>query len=196
MKFILIILMLLLIPVIPVQASELTAPTVTGEAASRMPDETDDFGTALQELISNVLGTLRPDLKEAAAICLGLMATVVLVSIVQSFGEGTKKSVNLAGAAAISASLLMSANSMIRLGSDTVRELCDYGKLLLPVMTAAMAAQGGITGSAALYAGTTLFDNILSHLISRFLTPMIYLYLALAAANSAVLFFSPCEPLM
>ena len=44
MKFILIILMLLLIPVISVQASELTAPTVTGEAASRMPEETGDFG--------------------------------------------------------------------------------------------------------------------------------------------------------
>ena len=55
MKFILIILTLLLIPVIPVQASELTAPTVTGEAANRMPEEIEDFGTALQELISNAL---------------------------------------------------------------------------------------------------------------------------------------------
>ena len=185
MKFILIILMLLLIPVIPVQASELTAPTVTGEAASRMPKETEDFGTALQEVISNVLRTLRPDFKEAAAICLGLMATVVLISIVQSFGEGTKKSVNLAGAATISASLLMSANSMIRLGSDTVRELCDYGKLLLPVMPGALAAQGAGTASAALYTGSALFIALLSGLIAKVLIPMVYLFLGLIVANSA-----------
>ena len=185
MKFILIILMLSSIPVIPVQASELTAPAVTGEAASRMPEETENFGTALQGLLSNVLRTLRPDLKEAAAICLGLMATVVLVSIVQSFGEGTKKSVNLAGAAAISASLLMSANSMIRLGSDTVRELCDYGKLLLPVMTGALAAQGAGTASAALYTGSALFIALLSGLIAKVLIPMVYLFLGLIVANSA-----------
>ena len=49
-----------------------------------------------------------------------------------------------------------------------------------------MAAQGGITGSAVLYSGTVLFDSILGHLIARMITPMIYLFLALAAGNGAV----------
>lgn len=185
MRIILICLMLFLFPVVSVNASELTAPTVTGEAASLMPEETADFSTALQELFSNVLGMLRPDLKEAVAICMGLMAAVLLISIVQGLGERTKKSVNLAGAAAISASMLMSANSMIALGSDTVRELCDYGKLLLPVMTGALAAQGAGTTSAALYAGSALFIALLSGLISKILIPMVYLFLGLNVANSA-----------
>ena len=53
-------------------------------------------------------------------------------------------------------------------------------------MTAAMAAQGGVTASTAIYTGTAFFDALLSSLISKLLTPMLYLLLALAAANSAV----------
>jgi len=82
--------------------------------------------------------------------------------------------------------LLQRTNTLVHLGVDTIDEISNYGKLLLPVMTAAMAAQGGITGSAVLYSGTVLFDSVLGHLIARFITPMIYLFLALAAANSAV----------
>lgn len=82
--------------------------------------------------------------------------------------------------------LLTSANSMIHLGAETVTSLSEYGKLLLPVMTAALAAQGGTTASAALYVGTTAFDMLLSSFISKLLVPMVYLYLALAAANSAI----------
>ena len=75
---------------------------------------------------------------------------------------------------------------MIRLGSNTIQELSSYGKLLLPVMTAALAAQGGVTSSTALYVGTTIFDTLLSSLIARLLTPMIYLFLALGVAVSAL----------
>lgn len=166
-------------------AGELTAPGVTGQAALLMPEETADFGTALWELIRNVLETLRPDLREASCICLGLMATVLLVSLVQGIWQGTKKTANLAGTAAVCASLLLSANSMILLGSETVEKLCEYGKLLLPVMTSALAAQGAGTASAALYTGTAVFIALLSRLVARLLVPMVYLYLALAAANSA-----------
>ena len=86
----------------------------------------------------------------------------------------------------LAAGLLLSANSLIRLGSQTVTEISEYGKLLLPVMTAAMAAQGGAASSTALYAGTAVFDSVLSSLISRMLGPMVYLFLALSAANGAI----------
>ena len=83
---------------------------------------------------------------------------------------------------------------LIRLGSQTVTEISEYGKLLLPVMTAAMAAQGGAASSTALYAGTAVFDSVLSSLISRMLGPMVYLFLALSAANGAIgrIFWGNC----
>ncbi len=94
--------------------------------------------------------------------------------------------VNLAGTGVLAAAMLGSTKAMIRLGTDTVRQLSDYGKLLFPVMTSALAAQGGVTSSAALYAGTALLDAVLSSLISSLLIPMVYLFLALAIANSAL----------
>jgi stage III sporulation protein AE len=71
------------------------------------------------------------------------------------------------------------------LGVDTVREISEYGRLLLPVMTASMAAQGGVTTSAALYAGTAFFDALLSGIISSVIVPMLYVFLCLSVASCA-----------
>lgn len=182
------LLILLLIPfvfAVPASAMEITAPDVPDSAAQYMPEDTGDFGSGVWELVTGVIGTLRPDLREAARICLGLTATVLLISLLQGVSDRTKQTANLAGTAAVAASLLLSVNSMIVLGADTVRQMCEYGKLLLPVLTAALAAQGAGAGSAALHAGTALFTTLLSNLISKLLVPMVYLYLGLAAANSA-----------
>ena len=92
----------------------------------------------------------------------------------------------MASSLAIAMLLFGNAHTLIGAATDTVEELSAYGKLLLPVMTAAMAAQGGTTSSGALYAGTAFFDTLLGSLISKWLVPMIYGFLALAVANSAL----------
>ena len=171
---------------VPASASELTAPTVPEAGAAVMPEETASFGEGLAQLLRAALLGIRPDLREASRVSLGVIAAVMLVSILQSFHGSVKAVSELAGAAAIAGGLLLSANSLIRLGGETITEISEYGKLLMPVMTAAMAAQGGVSSATALYAGTAVFDAVLSSLIARLLVPMVYLYLALAAANSAV----------
>ena len=185
MRKLLILILLLPVLIMPAKALEITAPEVPESAAQYMPRDTGDFAAGIWELLGNVLGAVRPELKEACKVCLGLMGTVLLISLLQGVSEQTKHTANLAGTAAIAASLLLSANSMIFLGAETVTEICEYGKLLLPVLTAALAAQGAGTASAALYAGTALFTTLLSNLIGKLLVPMAYLYLGLAAANSA-----------
>lgn len=171
---------------IPVSAAQITAPTVPDSGEILMPDETESFADGLWELARNAIGRIRPDLREASRVSLAVIAAVMMVPLLKSFSGPTKQVADLAGSVAIASVLLLSTNSLIRLGSDTVTELSEYGKLLLPVMTAAMAAQGGVTTSTALYTGTALFDSVLSGLISRLLVPLVYLFLALAAANSAV----------
>lgn len=180
--------MLLLIFCLAPQASamELTAPQVPEAAAERMPEHTESFGEGLWELARSALLKLRPDLKEGCEVSLSVMAAVLLASMLRTFPGSVQAIANLAGTIVIAVTLMLSTNSMIRLGAETVQQLSDYGKLLYPVMTSAMAAQGGVTTSAALYAGTALFDAVLSSLISGLLIPMVYLFLALAAANSAV----------
>ena len=170
---------------IPASAVEFTAPQVPEKGAELMPEDTGSFAAGLMELLRDAVLGLRPDLKEASKVSLGVIAAVMMVSLLQSFSGSVKTVANLVGATAIAAGLL-SANSLIRLGSQTVTEISEYGKLLLPVMTAAMAAQGGVASSTALYAGTAVFDSVLSSLISRMLGPMVYLFLALSAANGAI----------
>lgn len=170
---------------LPVSALEVQPPRVPDSGAALMPENTDSFGSGLLNVVKQGLSRIHPDLKEAARVGLTVAAAVMLTSLVQVVPGGVSKTAELAGTAAIVAILLTQTSAMVRLGAETVQELSDYGKLLIPVMTAALAAQGGLTASAALYTGTAAFDGILSALISRFLVPGVYLFLALAAANAA-----------
>ena len=166
--------------------SSLTAPAVTGSGAALMPDQTDSFGEALMELIGKALGTIRPDLAEGAQVCFGILAVVLLISILKLFPGAKESTADFVGAVGISALLLSSSNSLVHLSVDTIRQMSQYGKLLLPVMTSALAAQGGITSSAALYAGTALFDMILGTVLTELLVPAVYIYLTLSTAGAAI----------
>lgn len=171
---------------LPVSATEFSAPTVPDSGSALMPDSSDNFGKGMGELIRKGCALIRPDLAEAARISTGIIASVVLVSLLRCFSGISKNAANLTGVVAISIQLLSSTNTMIRLGSDTINELSSYGKLLIPVMAAALAAQGGMTSSAGLYVGTTVFDTVLGGLISNVITPLVYIYLAFGIAVHAL----------
>lgn len=179
-------LFLILFLALPASAAEITAPEAPGSASDLMPDRATTFGEGLLEILHDAVGALRPDLAEASAVCLSLLVIVLLISIVKNFPGYSGKITDFVGAVGISSVLLHSTNSLVHLGTDSISELSEYGKLLLPVMTSALAAQGGITSSAALYAGTAIFSTVLCTAITKLLIPMIYIFLALACANSAI----------
>lgn len=179
--FILIIPMLIL----PVSATEFTAPIVPDSGVEYMP-RTDSFGPGLQDLFYQILPQLRPDLAEAAQVGMALIGISILVGLICTMSDSLACVNEFAGAAAISIALLGSTNSLIRLASNTILEISEYGKLLLPVMTGAFAAQGCVTASAALYAGTAVFASFLGKLISGLFLPMVYFYLALSASYGAL----------
>lgn len=171
---------------VPVSAAEITAPGVPESGAEYMPSQTESFGEGLWELFKDAVSQIQPDLAEAAQVCMGVIAAVLLVSLLHHFPGGSVHTAELAGTVTVSVLLLKNTNSLIHIGTQTILELSEYGKLLLPVMTSAMAAQGGLTASAAIYTGTALFNAILSTLISKLLIPMIFLFLAVSVANSAL----------
>lgn len=184
MKRFLICLILILSFIQPAYAMEFSPPPAPDAAQEYIPEDTGNFGAGLWHLIQKAIGVIRPDIREALQICGGLLASVLLISIVQTASEGIKRTACLAGTAAVGAALMLSVNSMIMLGKDTVEQMCEYGKLLIPVMASALAAQGGTATSAALYAGTAAVIALISGLIGKLLVPMVYLFLGLAAANS------------
>lgn len=180
-----IFLCLLFLLAVPVSAEEYTAPEAPEEALELLPAESNSFGKDLWTVVTRAIAALQPSLAEAAGTCVGLFAAVMLLSLVKNMPGKTEKFTEFAGVLAVSVLLIRQTNSMIYLASETVTELSEYGKLLLPIMTAAMASQGGITSSAALYTGTALFDAVLCSGISGLLVPMLYVFLALGVAASA-----------
>lgn len=186
MKRFLFALLIVSLTVLPVSALELTAPPVPESGREFLPEEPESFSEGLWEVIKAGLVILQPSFVAAARVCVGITAVMVLISLLRAIHTQTSRIINLVAAVTIASMLLKPANALIHLGTQTVEELSEYGKLLLPVMTAAMAAQGGITASGALYTGTALFDAILTSGISKLLVPLIYAYLALAVGNAAM----------
>ena len=186
MKKLILIMLLLTFTTMPVSAEEITAPAAPDNALELMPAQRSTFGEDLWYVFKSAVAKLQPDIAQAGGVCLSVIAAVLLTSLLDSFPGMSKSVSELAVTVLVACLLLGSANSLVSEAVDTVRELSDYGKLLLPVLTTAMAAQGGVTGSTALYTGTAVFDAVLSALVAAVLVPMIYIYLALATANGAL----------
>ena len=187
MRKIAILIALICLLCIPVKALEINPPEVPGSAADLMPDSPETFSEGLWDLLKAVTAKVRPELTEAAGSCLSLFCGILLISILQPFTHGHgKRAAELVCSLWIAVSLLQPTQSLMTMGVDTVSEMAEYGKLLLPVMTAGLAAQGGISKSAALYTGTAAFMAVLTSAITALLIPMIYVYLVLSIANSVV----------
>ena len=170
---------------VPASALEIEAPEVPESAEKWMPENTSSLWDGILEQVDLVFENIHGNIREASGVCIGIMATALMISLLETASSDVKRIAETAGAVCIASLLLLHTNSMIRLASNTVVEIGEYGKLLLPVMTASLAAQGGITTSAALYAGTALFTSILQSVMGHFLVPGIYLFLALSVGNNA-----------
>lgn len=169
----------------PVHAAQFAPPEVPESGTDLMPD-TENFGDGLQEMILSALDRLHPYLSEACRTAFSIITAVVAVSLLKTVSDPVSNVAIFAGCTAVAVLMMQNAGSMIQLGQATVMEISEYGKLLLPVMTAALASQGGVTSSAALYTGTAVFTGLLGNLISKVFLPMVYLFLALATGAAAL----------
>lgn len=163
-----------------------TPPEVPQQAQRFFPENTESFADGLWEILKRAVSYLSPNLAQAAETCLYIFGIILMILLLDTLSEKTKPIHKLIGTVAISITLLQPTGTMINLGIDTVRQLSDYGKLLLPVMTGALAAEGGVTASAALYAGTVVFDTVLTSLLSNLVIPLIYVFLVLGIVESAI----------
>ena len=185
MRKLILMLCLILLTSVPASAMDFTAPEVPKAGEYYMPDEPQSFSEGLWYILKSGISGLRPDIKEAAGICVALVAISILMSLAESAFNKSGTVSQLVGTLAISTLLLSKSNSMINLGVTTVSNLSEYGKLLLPVLTGALAAQGGTVTSAALYTGTVFFSSLLTSVISKCLVPLIYVYLCFSIVSRA-----------
>lgn len=166
-------------------AAEFTAPTVSGEAAKYYPEDTTSFGDGLLYIIKKGIEYINPSLSDAIQICVSLLAIVLLIIIFNTISKTAEHIPRLIGTVAIALTLIQPSGTLIQQGIDAVQQLSDYGKLLLPVMTAALAAEGGITASVGLYTATAIFDAVLMTLLTKVFVPFIYCYMVVSIAKNA-----------
>jgi stage III sporulation protein AE len=184
MKNLLILMIMMIVIAVPASAIDFTAPPVPNSVEQFFPEETENFGNSLIQIIREAIHALHPSLREAFGVCLRLVSAALLTGLVKEISVGMNWPIDLIGTVFTGLTLLQPTQSMIRLGADTVREISQYGNLLLPVMTGAMAAQGAVTKSGALYTATAFFDMLLSKAISNLMVPLVYCYICISIAVS------------
>lgn len=172
--------------VIPAAASEITAPTVPRSGQEMMPEETGDFGNGIFQILQKAIYVLQPDFRKSVQSCMEILFAALLLSVVSLLVKGSGKCTSVIAAVVILLLTFQNTDTLIALSSETVRDICEYGKLLCLTMTTALAAQGAITVSASLYAGTSLFTALLGTLIFGLFVPMVYFFLLFSAASSAL----------
>lgn len=163
-----------------------SAPPVPLEAEKYFPENTTSFGEGLLSILKKGIAYTNPSFTEAIEICICIFVAMLLIRILSTISTSTDRTHRLIGAVCISVILIQPSSTLINLGIATVEQLSDYGKLLFPILTTTLAAEGGITTSSALYIGTTIFNTILMALLSSLIVPLIYIYLALSVAYGAV----------
>jgi stage III sporulation protein AE len=185
MKRILMLLCLLPMLVMPVKALDYTAPEPPDSAQELMPARDSTFAEGLWKILRQSFGTILPTVRNTAATCASVMAVMLLTALLRSFPGNTGNALELSASVATGLLLIKGSGSLISVASDTVMELSEYGKLLLPVLTGALASQGGTTTATALYAGTAAFDAVLTNLIRKVLIPGVSMYLILGLVSAA-----------
>ncbi len=171
---------------IPASASEIVAPPVPDDVEQLMPDERAGLGEGLRYLVVEAMRQIQPAFHSALRVCLAVLGSVLIFSLLRTFTGRSRMVADLSATLVISCLLIGSTSAMIDLGSNTVWKISQYGKLLLPVMTAALAAEGGSVSATALYSATAVMDSLLCSVISSVLIPMVYVYIVFAIVGAAV----------
>ena len=182
----LIFVILVILLSLPVRAMDFSAPAAPERAEEFMPKEADTFAEGLWNVLKAAVSALEPSLAGAVRSCVRLFGAMLLVALAGQVLPKGQTVLELTGTAAVAALLLEPSGTLLELGVETVRDLQEYGKLLLPVLASALAATGGVTASTGLYVGTAVFNTLLSAAIPSLMLPILKLLLALSIAHGAV----------
>ena len=145
----------------------------------------EGFGERALGLLKDSLGRLPSlGLREGLRTLGVILAAALFCALLEQGGEGSAMA-PLVGGLSIAAACAGPFGSMISLGTETIRDMQHYMSLLLPGISALLAASGGLSATALTGLGILLLDWLLA-LVSGLLVPLLYLFLLLATAESAL----------
>ena len=148
-----------------------------------------DLEQGLQAILDTGSGQISGVVRKALRSGVLLLVVVLLCSLAEgmyAIGGNTVDVVSIVGAMAIAAVAITDANSLIGMGREALEQMETFSKLLLPAVTAAVAASGSPGQAAARQLATMLFSDVLITLITSLLLPLLYLYMAACIAYTAI----------
>ena len=126
------------------------------------PKSNKDFWTSFRVIIGNVLNKNKSILHDHSAMILRILAVLLFSQLAKIFlPTGRQGIITLAGVIALLTLCITDLNSMIGMGSETIRNLSEFSELLLPVMAAAASVSGAVSGGSGIYAVSVFFFNLL-----------------------------------
>lgn len=150
------------------------------------PTRQVSFGEELYRIIYSVFSGSSSAIRQSVSAMASLLAAVLLCTTAQSAEQKHTAAVsNLAGTLAVFLICMRTFGGLIGQSLQTVHKISEYSKLLLPTLSSAAIASGAISSGSALYAGSMLFISVLNGLMQHILSPMVYAYCALSAAECA-----------
>lgn len=140
----------------------------------------DKAGASLEKILKESLG--------AGVLVLGI---VLLCALADDWAQATESAqmrqyVAVSGTAAITVAAAGRFRSLIALGVEMIGELNVFSKALLPTMGAALAAGGGVASAGLRHVAGVFFSDVLMTAIQELLLPLVYFYIAVAAAHAAL----------
>ena len=159
-------------------------------AAEEITEELEDpasLSEGLSRLWDRALGYVEEAVRQSIGGGVVLLAAAVLCALTEECMDaagGKVHFVPMAGALAITLAAAGSVKTMMGLGQETVEELNTFSKALLPTLSAAVAASGGIISASVRQVATIFFVDLLLSLIRGLLLPLVYFYVAAAAADA------------
>lgn len=172
--------------IIPPEVSQAVPP----EAAQMM----EEIGDAPEQSLWQGLRKLWTAARDYAAQALHQRlsgAVVLLCSVAESFFAAAEQPsvpryVAMAGAMAITLTAAGDFKQLMGLGVETLEELDVFAKALLPTLSAAVAASGGMVSAGAKQVATVFFTNLLLSVIRKVLLPLLYGCIVAAAADAMI----------
>lgn len=158
------------------------------EGADILQGETD-FQQGMETILDTARETVGDLLRQGAAGVVQLLLVVILCGVGESLlqsvaGKNAFSYMTVAGTAAIVAVSAGNLRQLMGLGVETMNEINQFSKALLPSLAAATATAGYVGTASVKQVATVFFCDVLLTVINNVLLPFLYIYIAAAAAGA------------
>ena len=160
-------------------------------AAAEQEDLQGTWRSGLQQLWTRVTDFFVVEAKENLRGAILVLLIAIVVGIAESCyqtaeNEKVPNYVPLAGTLVITGVVVGDMQTMIGLGEETIGQLHVLSEAILPTLSAAVSASGGMISASVRQVATVFFCNLLISAIKTIFLPLLSLLIVLSAADSCL----------